>query len=148
MGKVTFNVFINRSQQDVFDFLSNPANLSKWNTSFESAEWASSGVPGVGSAFRASSPAPGSKKEMMFEIVQWDPPNRYGYRMNERLLFIINGFESIITLSPKDNGTQVTFESRFEISGALKFTEGLFVRMGEKGDGKNFDNAKRLLEAG
>lgn len=27
MGKVTFNLFINRPQQDVFDFLSDPANL-------------------------------------------------------------------------------------------------------------------------
>ena len=68
--------------------------------------------------------------------------------MNERLLFIINGFESIITLSPKDNGTQVTFESQFEIIGAMKFTEVFFARMGEKGDGKNFNTAKQLLEAG
>ena len=148
MRMFTVSVFINRSQQDVFDFLSNPANLSKWNTSFESAEWASSGEPGVGSAFRGSSSVLGSKKEMLFEIVQWDPPNRYGYRMNERLLFIINGFESIITLSPKDNGTQVTFESQFEIIGAMKFTEGFFARMSEKGDGENFNTAKRLLEAG
>lgn len=29
MGKFTVNVFINRSQQAVFDFLSDPANLSK-----------------------------------------------------------------------------------------------------------------------
>jgi uncharacterized protein YndB with AHSA1/START domain len=33
MGQFTLSVFINRSQQDVFDFLSDPANLSKWNTS-------------------------------------------------------------------------------------------------------------------
>jgi hypothetical protein len=39
MGKVAFNVFINCSQQDVFDFMTHLANLSKWNTSFESAEW-------------------------------------------------------------------------------------------------------------
>ena len=34
MGKFTLSVFINRSQQDVFDFLSNPANLSKWEFEF------------------------------------------------------------------------------------------------------------------
>jgi uncharacterized protein YndB with AHSA1/START domain len=39
MGKFTVSVLLNRSQQDVFDFLSHPANLPKWNTDFESAEW-------------------------------------------------------------------------------------------------------------
>ena len=49
MGRFTISVFINRSQQDVFEFFSNPANLSKWNSNIESTEWASSGAPGVGS---------------------------------------------------------------------------------------------------
>jgi hypothetical protein len=38
MGKFTTNIFINSSQQKVFDFLSDPANLSKWNSNFTSAE--------------------------------------------------------------------------------------------------------------
>lgn len=41
MGEFALSVFINRSPQDVFDFLSDPANLSKWNASYKSAEWAS-----------------------------------------------------------------------------------------------------------
>jgi carbon monoxide dehydrogenase subunit G len=147
MGKFTLSVFINRSQQDVFDFLSNPANLSKWNSNIESAEWASNGVPGVGSTIRELGRMLGSKKEGLFEITQWDPPNRYGYRTSMRI-FPIEGFESVITLVPKDNGTQLTFESQFRIAGVLKFAEGFFARMGEKGDGKNFETAKRLLEAG
>ena len=147
MGKVTLSVFINRSQQDVFDFLSNPANLSKWNSVMESAEWTSSGVPGVGSTIRGLGRMLGSKKEVLFEITQWDPPNRYGYKTSMRI-FPIEGFESAITLAPKDNGTQLTFESQFRITGVLKFAEGFFARMGEKGDGKNFETAKRLLEAG
>ncbi len=56
--------------------------------------------------------------------------------------------ESTITLKPKNDGTQVTFESQFELVGALKFAEGFFVKLGKKQDGKNFDIAKRLLEAG
>ena len=44
MGKFTLSVFINRSQQDVFDFLSDPANLSKWSSAFELADWTSTDV--------------------------------------------------------------------------------------------------------
>ena len=34
MGKFTVSVFINRSQQDVFDFLIDPANLFKMEFKF------------------------------------------------------------------------------------------------------------------
>ncbi len=147
MGKFTLSVFINRSQQDVFDFLSNPANLSKWNSNFESAEWASTGVLGVGSTYRVLARMPGGKKEGLFEITQWDPPHRYSYK-SIRLAFPIESIESAIMLAPKENGTQLTFESQFELVGTLKFAEGFFTRMGEKQDRKNFETAKRLLEAG
>jgi hypothetical protein len=39
MRKFTVSVSINRSQQDVFDFTGELANLPKWDTDFESAEW-------------------------------------------------------------------------------------------------------------
>ncbi len=53
MDKFTVSVFINRSPQDVFDFLSNPAIKHKWIPMYESAAaWTSSGEPGVGSTFR------------------------------------------------------------------------------------------------
>ena len=102
MGKFAISVFINRSQQEVFDFLSNPANLST---------------------------------------------NLYNYKMNTRA-FPIERLESTITLAPKNNCTQVTFENQFEIVGVLKFAEGFFAKMGEKQDGRNFDIAKQILEAG
>ena len=145
VGHFIISVFINRSQQDVFDFLSDPANLSKWNSAFESAEWTSSDAPGVGSTYRVSARSLGSNKEGLFEIVQWDRPNRYSYKIKQRV-FLIERLESAITLKPKNNGTEVTFESQFEIAGVLKFVEGLFARMGEQQDGRNFDIAKQILE--
>lgn len=89
----------------------------------------------------------GSKKEGSFEIVRWDRPNLYSYKMNTRA-FPIERLGSTITLEEKNHGTQVTFESQFEIVGGLKFAEGFFARMGEKQDGRNFEIAKQILEAG
>ena len=146
MGTFTLSVLINRSQQDVFDFLSNPADLPKWSSAFESAAWTTNDAHGVGSTYRVSARILGSKKEGLVEIVQWDRPNLYSYRLNGRA-FPIERMESTVSLRPKDDGTQVTFSSRFEVVGVLKFAEGFFARMGEKQDGKNFDSAKRLLDA-
>ncbi|HET9909130.1 MAG TPA: SRPBCC family protein [Anaerolineales bacterium] len=147
MGKFILRVFINRSQQDVFDFLSNPVNLSKWNSNFASAAWTSSEAPGPGSTYKVLSKMSGGKNEGLFEITQWDPPHRYGYKSISRLPFPIESIESTITLAPKEHGTQITFESQFGLVGVLKLADGMFRKLAEKGDGHNFDTAKRLLEA-
>ena len=147
MHKFTLSVFINRPQRDVFDFLSDPANIPKWDSDFESAEWISSGAPGVGSAYRASGRRIGSEKDGFFEIVQWDRPNKYSYKVKERM-FLFERAETTITLKPKDNGTEATFESQFEIVSRLKFAEGFAARMGKKRIEGNLNAARRLLEAG
>jgi uncharacterized protein YndB with AHSA1/START domain len=147
MHQFTVTVFINRSPQDVFDFLSDPANLSKWNSTFESAAWTSNTAPGSGSTYRVSAKLLGAKKEGLFVIVQWDRPNCYSYQMNQSA-FPIEHMLSAVTLQPKNNGTEVIFESQFELAGVLKFAEGFFASMGEKQDGRNFETAKKILEAG
>lgn len=147
MQKFTLSVFINRSQQDVFDFLSDPVNLPKWDSDFESAEWISSDAPGAGSIYRASGKRLGSQKDGWFEIVQWNRPNCYSYKVKERM-FLFERAETAITLKPKDNGTQATFEYQFEIVGTLKFAEGIVAKMGKKRIEGNLDTTKRLLEAG
>lgn len=148
MQRFTLSIFINRPLQEVFDFLSDPANLSKWNSNFASAEWTSSNAPGLGSAYKVLAKMSGGKDEGLFEITQWDPPQRYSYKSISRLPFPIESIESMITLTPKENGTLLTFESQFGLVGILKFAEGLFRKLAEKGEGANFDTAKRLIEAG
>jgi hypothetical protein len=147
MGKFTVNGFINRSQQDLFDFLSGPANIPKWDSDFEWAEWTSSGVPGIGSTCRASDKRLGSEKDGSFEIVQWDRPNRYNYKVTERM-FRFEHAETIFALKPKDNGIEVTLESQFELVDSLKFAEGFAAKMGKKRIEGNLNAAKRLLEVG
>jgi hypothetical protein len=147
MQKFTASVFINRSQPDVFDFLSNPANISKWDADFGSAEWVSNDAPGIGSTYRASGRRLGSEKDGFFEIVQWDRPNRYSYKVQERM-FLFEHAETTIMLKPKDHGTEAICEYQFEIVGTLKFAEGIVARMGKKRIEGNLNAAMRLLEAG
>jgi uncharacterized protein YndB with AHSA1/START domain len=146
MQNFTVSVFINRPQQDVFDFLSDPANLSKWNSNFASAEWTSSNAPGLGSTYKVLAKMSGGKDQGLFEITQWDPPQSYSYKSISRLPFPIESIESAVTLAPKENGTQITLESQFGLVGILKFAEGMFSKLATKGDGDNFDTAERLLE--
>ena len=62
------SIFINRPQQEVWDFITNPANNIQWQSSTASAEWTSEGPPGVGSTTREVGNIFGRKIEMTTEI--------------------------------------------------------------------------------
>jgi hypothetical protein len=145
MYKFTKSVFINRSQQDIFDFTTNPANNTKWQP-IDFGEWTSTGVPGIGSTYKIVMKLWGRRYETLFEITSWDPPNRYSYR-SIKVQNPLESIEAVITLAPKENGTQLTFKAQIGAAGLFKIVEGMLGKMAEKGDGNNFDTLKRILEA-
>lgn len=146
MYKFTKNIFINRSQQVVFDFLSNPANMPKWQPALVSAEWISLDTPDIGSTYKTVAKAFGGKAEYLLEITHWDPPNHYSYK-SVRIPFP-GSIESSYTLAAKENGTQVTWEVQIATTGLLKIAESMLGKQAAKVEGNNLDLAKQLLEAG
>lgn len=46
-------IFINRPQQEVFDFVTDPANHTLWQRTTLSSEWAPDESPGVGSTIKS-----------------------------------------------------------------------------------------------
>jgi carbon monoxide dehydrogenase subunit G len=146
MHKFSKSLTINRSQQDVFDFLSNPANLTKWQPSIEFAEWTSTGKPGIGSTYKVVVKVLGRKNETVFKITSWDPPQRYGYK-STKIPFPVESIESEITLAPRENGTQLTFAAQVGTVSLFKFAESMLGKQAEKQDGTNIDTVKQLLEA-
>lgn len=137
-------IFINRPQQEVWDFVSNPANHSKYSNIAESAEWISEGPPSVGSIYRGVGKALGRKIESTNEITIWDPPNQYGYKS-------ISGsipFETTYTFESRENGTQLSVRAQLEIGGFFKIAEGLAGRQAKKQIDADFEALKQHLEAG
>jgi uncharacterized protein YndB with AHSA1/START domain len=145
MGDFSISVLVERSQRDVFDFMTDPTNLPKWNGMCESAEWLSSDPPGVGSTYRWVKTTR-TNKEAIFEIVEWDPPRRYCYRADPRM-FPLKLIRTFYTFEPEDGGTRLTMNGHFELVGALRFLEGLLAKLGTNGDMKFLLAAKRVLES-
>ncbi len=142
---ITFekSLFINHPPQEVFDFVSNPANDTEWRNSAESAEWVSEGPPGVGSTQHAVSKFLGRKIDSTVEITAWDPPNRYGQK-------VVSGpvpFEVTIKFEPKENGTQLTIGGDAEFGGFFKMAEGLVGKQLEKQIDTDFNALKLVMEA-
>jgi carbon monoxide dehydrogenase subunit G len=147
VGKFECSVFINRSQQDVFDFLSNPAIKHKWMPVLQSAAWTSSGEPGVGSTAMAIMNMAGKETEMRLEITQWDVPNRYGYKMLA-VPFPMKTMAHSFKLEPENGGTRVSQVGEFEMVSILRFAAGWMGKFAAKLNGSELKTLKQLLETG
>ena len=144
MYKFESSIFINRPQQEVFDYVTNPANNPQWQSGTESAEWTSDGPPGVGSTFKIVASLLGRKIESVVEITGWDPPNLSRIKS-------VGGpipFENTVRLAAQGDGTLLTQNAQAEIGGLFKLAEGLVGKQLDKQFEANNAALKLLLEAG
>jgi carbon monoxide dehydrogenase subunit G len=133
---------IDRPQQEVFDFLSDLSNDTKWRDSAVSSELQSEGPMGVGSKIHSVDKIMGRKIESTAEISVWDPPNRYG----QKTLGGPVPFEFTIQLRPEGEGTHLTMQGQAEMGGFFKMAEGLVGRQLEKQLDTDLQGLKRVLE--
>lgn len=138
------SIFINRPQQEVWDFVSNPANNTQWQSSTEAAEWTSEGPPGEGSTYRTVNMLLGRTIETTSEVTIWNPPNQFGFK-------VVSGpfqTERTLRLESQENGTQLTGTWQVKVGGFFKIAEGRLGKQVEKQSDANLDALKLLLEAG
>ena len=144
MYKFESSIFINRPQQEVFDYVTNPANNAKWQSGTESAEWTSDGPPGVGSTFKVVASLLGRKIEATVEVTGWDPPSLSRIKS-------VGGpipFEITTKFEAQGDGTFLTQTGQAEIGGFFKLAEGLAGKQIAKQGEVERAALKLLLEAG
>ena len=137
-------IIINLPQQEVFDYLTDPANDGKWRKTSVSSEWTSEGPVGVGSTQHSVDKFLGRNIESDSEITVWDPPNEYGWKS-------VGGpipYELSMKFTPYGGGTQISFGGQAELGGFLKLAEGMAGKQMEKQMDDDFNNLKAVLEAG
>ena len=143
MATFTVTTFINRPLQEVFDFMTNPANFSKWQNGTKSAQWASEDPVGVGSIFHSIGEMMGREMKMDLEITQWGPPNVWGIKGQSGPM----KFEAISKFESKDGGMQVTQKFEGEVGGLFSLAEGLAIKQLKKQVENDGNALKKLLEA-
>ncbi len=138
------SVFINRPQQEVFDFVSNTANESQWDSGGGTTEKTSEGPTGLGTTYRTTTKFLGRGIEADIEITSWDAPNEYTQKGTSGPF----PFETKNTFTPKENGTQLTISGQAELSGFFKMAEGLVGKQLEKHIDTDLNLLKIVLEQG
>jgi carbon monoxide dehydrogenase subunit G len=143
MATFTVTTFINRPVQEVFDFMTNPANFAQWQNGTKSAKWASEGSVGVGSIFNSVGEMMGREMKMDLEITQWSPPTVWGIKGQSGPM----KFEAISKFESKDGSTQVTQTFEGEVGGLFSIAEGLAIKQLQKQVENDGNTLKKLLEA-
>ena len=137
------SITINRSLQDVFDYVTNPANDALWQSGVESSEWASDGSPGVGAINKVVRNFMGRKIESEIELTVWDPPNQ----MTGKSIGGPIPMEMTQKFEANGNGTLLTLTGQADIGGFFKLAEGLVGKQVEKQIESDHVALKQILEA-
>ena len=144
MFTIEKTIVINRPEQEVFDFASNPANAHKWQSNLKSKKWTSEGPHGVDSTQRVVARFLGRDMEATNEYTVWDPPNQNNFKTIDSPIPIEEGMR----FDPNGNSTKVTWRMQLETGGFFKLVEGLLKKQAESQSVTNLEALKLLLEAG
>lgn len=105
MPTIEESVFIARPPQEVFDFVSTPANNTVWDSSIVASEQQGDGPVQTGTRTRGASKILGRHFEWTTEVSELEPPNRLTLRSVEgKMTFVVTS-----SFEPVDGGTRFTY---------------------------------------
>jgi carbon monoxide dehydrogenase subunit G len=142
MNKIENQIFINRPPQEVFEYVTDPANSLKYQSGTSMAEWISEGPVGVGSTWKAVTRFVGRDIEGELQITEWQPPNLNSFKT-------ISGpvpFEMTIKTEPQGEGTLLTQIGQADFGGIFKLAEGMVGKQLKKHMEADNQTLKELLE--
>ena len=115
--------FIDRTIQDVFVFISNPNNISKWNSAVVSLQQVTPGTVGVGTKFRSVGEMMGRRVEGEMQMIAYEPISKCGFQVNAGPMKVNFTF----TLQSVDMGTKVNLNAQGNPGGLFKLAEGVIA---------------------
>ena len=128
----------------VFDFMTQPGNLARWQTSKTRVEPLSEGRPRQGYRVREWTKQPGGREfEQVVEFTEFERPNRLHVHIVEGPYPVDGAWE----LSATDLGTKVHFTAAGTLPGLLRLTEPITSRLMRRQFAGFHENLRRHVEA-
>lgn len=142
MINLDFGVLIDRPMKDVFAFVSNPNNMSKWNSAVVSLEQVSPGAVEVGSKFKTVGEMMGRRIEGEMQITAYEPDTKCGFQV------IAGPMQVNLTLTFKTvgTGTKVSLNAQGNPGGIFKLAEGVMTGQVKTMMEGNLTRLKTVLE--
>ena len=144
MINLDFSALIDRPQKDVFAFVANPNNMSKWNSAVLSLEQIAPGAVGVGTKFKSIGEMMGRRIEGEMQITAYEPDTKCGFQVTA------GPMQVNITLSFKTvgTGTKINLNAQGNPGGLFKLAEGVLTGQVKSMMEGNLARLKTVLEKG
>jgi carbon monoxide dehydrogenase subunit G len=144
MIKVEGSVVINRSVEQVWKFLTNVDNASKWDTGIVEARQTTAGPVGLGTAVEAVRESRGKRRIMKVEVTEYELNKKVTWKTDAGFATgkMIYSFESV------GGGTRLSKSSEVELKGFFKLLKPILRRRFSKSEIElDLGNIKRNMEA-
>jgi hypothetical protein len=142
MAQIEGEILINRSVEDVFDFVADQCNEPRYNPRMLHAEKISDGPIGQGTRFRAEITTMRRPAELTIEFTGYERPRRLASSTHMSKMDIVGA----LTFDPVPEGTCMRWSWDVETPGLLKLMAPLVARMGQRQEQRIWTSLKHLLE--
>ena len=144
MINLDFGALIDRPIKDVFAFVANPNNMSKWNSAVVSLEQITPGEVGAGTKFKSVGEMMGRRIEGEMQITAYEPDTKCSFQMNAGPMQVnIN-----LTFKTVGTGTKISFNAQGNPAGIFKLAEGAMQGRVKAMMEENLARLKSALEKG
>lgn len=144
MIKIDLSTLVDRTTPDVFAFLSDPLNLTKWQAMVAHIEQVTPGNPAVGSKYKVSAEVMGRKVDGVMEVTCFEPPLKFGFTNRSGPMQV----DITVTLKVVGSGTKIALHAEGNPGGVFALAEGILAHKVKSEMETNLARLKSVLEAG
>lgn len=143
MIEVNGEIVIERSLEEVFDFVANQENEPQYNPEMRIAKKTTEGPIGVGTSFHAEMTGRGRVVPMTIRVTEFDRPHRIWEKVEMESMELTGGlnFESF------NDGTRMRWHWDLQPHGILRFMGPVVGSMGRRQERRIWMGLKKLLES-
>ena len=123
MINLDLGVLIDRPVKDVFAFVANPNNMSKWNSAVVSLEQVTPGAVGVGTKFKTVGEMMGRRIEGDMQVTAYEPDTKCGFQVQAGPMQV----NLTMTFKTVGTGTKVSLNAQGNPGGLFKLAEGVMA---------------------
>jgi len=143
MIKIEKSIIINRPVEEVWKFVSNIENATKWDRGVLEARQTSEGTIGVGSTLQTRRQMLGRQRIGKLRVSEYVPNRIIALQAS---LGQIAAAQIRYSFEPVDGGTRMTGTSEVELHGAWRLITPILNLMLERDGREDMANMKRIME--
>ena len=143
MTTINQSVTVNRPLEEVWDFISNFENTTRWSRGVLEARQTSDDPLGIGSTLQTVVKAFGRRRTADYLVTEYEPNHGFAFQVTSGPMTS----RARYSVEPAGAGTRLTASGEAEATGLYKLLAPILVRVVERHSQEDLANVKCILEA-